>query len=1002
MTTNLNSTSPLISPSLIESRTQEIGRELLHELRKQNRTSLAGWLNDQITALTLRDENLKVELFRFVDTLPALQTPHAVAEHIHEFAARPNLPLPRSAKKLLHFTHNAVAEHLMSQVAQEATSLMARRFIAGANAREAASAITRLRHASIAFTVDLLGEAVISDSEAQTYQERTLQLLEGLCDLADSWTENEQIDFASFGRVPKVNLSIKLTSLFARFDPMAADESAEEVKKRLRPLLQLAQARGAFINFDAEQYRFRDLTHRVFTEILSEDEFRDWPDCGIVVQAYLRDSEDDLRRLIEWAKRRAAPVWLRLVKGAYWDYETVIAAQHGWPVPVFQDKDQTDANYEHLTALLIENRDYVRPAIATHNVRSAAYALSLIEAHHLPLRTVEFQALYGMGDTIARVLSARGERVRLYVPVGELLPGMAYLVRRLLENTSNDSFVRHVWHDHSHDDELLARPVPLEVRDFPVGQVGTSFRNEPETNFDHTANQALMRGALGTVEKRLGESVPLLVNGQVEEAAHIKERRDPSDNSRLVARVHYANEIQTRRAIDAAAQAFPGWRDTPVETRFALLRDVAAYFRKHRLAIAAWQVYEVGKPWREADADVAEAIDFCEFYTREMQRLAHPHRRDLPGEWNEMIYEPRGVAAVIAPWNFPLAILTGMSVAALVTGNTVVIKPSEQSSRTAWCLMEALQSAGAPPGVVNFVPGEGEVVGRFLVNDLRVATFAFTGSKAVGLEIIKAAANVRPGQSEIKRVIAEMGGKNAVIVDEDADLDEAVQGVLYSAFGYAGQKCSAASRVICVGDVYEPFCRRLADAVRSIRFGAAHDPATQLGPVVDEMAQKRILEYIEIGKAESELLVLHKPPDDLKTQGQFVPAAVFANCPPKGRLCQEEIFGPVLAILPVKTLDEALKLADDSIYWLTGGFYSRSPQNIERARREFRVGNLYINRKTTGALVDKQPFGGHRLSGLGTKAGGPDYLLQFVTPRVITENVLRRGFAPELPSPAGE
>lgn len=984
----------------LEQRTKQIGRELLRELRRQNKTSLAGWLNDQIIAQTMRDENLKVELFRFVDTLPSLQTPRAVAEQIQQFANRPHLTLPPGAKKLLGWTHNAFAEYLMSGVAHQATELMAHRFIAGANAREAASVIERLRASHVAFTVDLLGEAVISEREAAHYQERNLQLLNGLCDRAENWPDDIQLDIAPFGRLPKVNVSLKLTSLFARFDPMAPDESSEETKKRLRPLLQVAKRRSAFINFDAEQYRYRDLTHRVFTEILGEDEFKNWPDCGIVVQAYLRDSEDDLRRLIEWAKRRQTPVWVRLVKGAYWDYETVLAAQNGWPAPVFQDKTETDANYEKLTAILIENWQHTRPAIATHNVRSAAYALALVEKNELKDRTIEFQALYGMGDAIARVLAARDQRVRLYVPVGELLPGMAYLVRRLLENTSNDSFVRHVWHDQANDEELLKIPTPAPYS--TKRDKGGNFQNAAATDFDRTINQAAMRGALQSIEKQLGASVKPFIKGQEQNAARIEERRDPSDTSKVVARVHYASNAQAQEAISAAHEAFPQWRNSSIETRAGLLRGVADYFRKHRLEIAAWQVYEVGKPWREADADVIEAIDFCEFYAHEMTRLNRPRRRDLPGEWNEMIYEARGVASIIAPWNFPLAILTSMATAALVTGNTVVIKPAEQSSRTAWCLIEALQKAGAPPGVVNFLPGQGEEIGPVLVNDARVTTIAFTGSEAVGLEIINRAAKVQSGQPEIKRVIAEMGGKNAIIIDEDADLDEAVMGVVFSSFGYAGQKCSAAARVICIGAVYEPFCRRLKDAVQTIRFGEAENPATQLGPVVDAAAQTRILQYIEIGKNEGELLVLHAPPDRLKERGYFVPAAVFRGCLPNGKLCQDEIFGPVLAVLHAKDLNEALILADDSIYSLTGGFYSRSPQNIDRVRREFRVGNLYINRKITGALVDKQPFGGHRMSGLGTKAGGPDYLLQFVNPRTITENVLRRGFAPEAPSPAGE
>jgi len=335
-------------------------------------------------------------------------------------------------------------------------------------------------------------------------------------------------------------------------------------------------------------------------------------------------------------------------------------------------------------------------------------------------------------------------------------------------------------------------------------------------------------------------------------------------------------------------------------------------------------------------------------------------------------------------------------VAALVAGNPVVIKPSEQSSRIGYFLMEALEAAGAPTGVANFLPGDGEEIGPTLVADPRVALIAFTGSRAVGLSILREANVVQPGQREIKRVIAELGGKNAVIVDEDADLDEAVLGVLASTVGFSGQKCSACSRVIVVGSAYEPFCTRLAEAVRSIRIGAAEDPATTLGPVVDAAARARIEEYVAIGHQEGRLLAEAPVPEALVDRGCYVPAAVFVDCPAEGRLCQEEVFGPVLAVLRAKDLDEALSIADDSLYALTGGLYSRSPKNIARVRREFRVGNLYINRKITGALVDRQPFGGARMSGVGSKAGGPDYLLQFLSPRTITESVMRRGFAPAM------
>jgi RHH-type proline utilization regulon transcriptional repressor/proline dehydrogenase/delta 1-pyrroline-5-carboxylate dehydrogenase len=468
---------------------------------------------------------------------------------------------------------------------------------------------------------------------------------------------------------------------------------------------------------------------------------------------------------------------------------------------------------------------------------------------------------------------------------------------------------------------------------------------------------------------------------------------NPSHFRQIVGRCGRATADHARRAVAAAKAAFPAWRDTEPAERAAYLRRAAEVLRRRRFELAAWQVHECAKQWREADADVAESIDYCEYYAREMLRLAEPRRWDLPGEENVYFYEPRGVTVVIAPWNFPLAILCGMTTAALVTGNTVVMKPAEQSSVIGAQLMEVFREVGLPAGVVNYLPGVGEEVGPVLVRHPDVAMIAFTGSKDVGLLINREAAQTSAEQEHVKRVLAEMGGKNAIIIDEDADPDEAVHGVTASAFGYQGQKCSAGSRVIVLEAIYDTFLNRLVEATRSLKIGPAEDPGNTVGPVIDEEARRRVLGYIEKGKREARL-VYGADVGELADEGYYVGPHIFADVPPEAAIAQEEIFGPVLAVIRAKDLTEALAIANGTRYALTGGLYSRSPGNIARVKREFRVGNLYINRKITGALVGRQPFGGFKLSGIGSKAGGPDYLLQFVLPRTITENTMRRGFAP--------
>jgi RHH-type proline utilization regulon transcriptional repressor/proline dehydrogenase/delta 1-pyrroline-5-carboxylate dehydrogenase len=987
--------------SAIEEReVQRIGKLLFSALGRRSIRDPQEIFSNLLMSLAMDNDARRVALLRFVDVLPTLKTSESLIRHLTDYLLQPDIPLPPIAERGLSFgTSIPLARPLLAGAVRTGVSVSARRFIAGPTAENAMASGKRLRSRSLAATFDLLGEAITSEAEAVAYQKQYMDLLPALTRQFAALPANDTLDNSPHGKIPRVNISLKLSCLTSRFDPMAASATSEAVKERLRPILSLARESRAFVNIDMEQNAFASITLRIFREILDEDEYRDWPDVGIVVQAYRKEAEEDLLALKEFSIRRGTPIWVRLVKGAYWDYETIIAAQKGLPVPVFERKTETDANYERLATILLENWRYIRPAFATHNVRSAAYVLSAASALNIPKRALEFQVLLGMGEPLGRALESQGQRVRVYVPFGELLPGMAYLVRRLLENTSNDSFLRGASQDSASIDLLLAPPQPYsgpldKFGSTSESSVKTGFRNEPETDFDLEQNQNRMLDALKRVKQKLGEAVPVIVDGHSELSITLTDRLDPSNAAQVASRISYATMAQANRAVAAAQAAFPSWRDVSVLERSALLRRTADILTRRRFEIAAWQVFEVGKPWRDADADVAEAIDFCRFYASEMERLAAPRLRDVPGETNVTIYDARGPAVIIAPWNFPLAILTGMSVAALVTGNPVVIKPAEQASRIGLFLVEALQEAGAPRGVVNFLPGIGEEVGPTLINHPDVALIAFTGSKAVGLSILHNASTVQPGQREIRRVIAELGGKNVIIIDEDADMDEAIQGALASAIGFAGQKCSACSRIIVIGSAYEPFCARFAEAVRSIIVGPAEDPATMLGPVVDSDAQSRILRYIEAGRNEGRLLAESPLSEALSASGAYVPAAVFVDCPMSGSVWQEEIFGPVIAVRHANSLTEALEHASNSEYALTAGFYSRSPQNISRVRNELRVGNLYINRKITGALVDRQPFGGLAMSGVGMKAGGSDYLPQFLNARTITESVLRRGFAP--------
>jgi RHH-type proline utilization regulon transcriptional repressor/proline dehydrogenase/delta 1-pyrroline-5-carboxylate dehydrogenase len=574
---------------------------------------------------------------------------------------------------------------------------------------------------------------------------------------------------------------------------------------------------------------------------------------------------------------------------------------------------------------------------------------------------------------------------------------MAYLVRRLLENTANESFLRQSFAEGVEVDRLLANPnerlADAEESSRPSTGAGDKARfvNEPAADFTRSEVRAAFPAALAEVRARLGRTYPLLIGGREVRTSDTLASVNPARPAEVIGHVCQAGREEIDQAVGAARAALPSWRDTSPRVRAACLFRAADLARKRIFNLAAWEILEVGKQWDQAHADVIEAVDFLEYYGREMLRLAGPHRMGrAPGELNQYLYQPKGLAAVIAPWNFPLAISCGMCSAAVVTGNCVLYKPAGVSAVVGYTLAELFRDAGLPRGVFNYLPGRGGLIGDYLVDHPEVSLIAFTGSMEVGLRIVDRAAKVHPGQMNVKKVIAEMGGKNAIIVDDDADLDEAVVQVLSSAFGYQGQKCSACSRVIVIEPIYEKFVRRLVEAAGSLKIGPAEDPATFLGPVIDESAQRKIRDYIEIGKGEGRLL-LHR---DGPGEGFYAPLAIVADIRPEHRLAQEEIFGPVLAVMKAGDFDEAIAWANSTRYALTGSVFSRSPRHLERARQEFRVGNLYLNRGCTGAMVERQPFGGSKMSGIGSKAGGPDYLLQFMDPRTVTENTMRRGFAP--------
>lgn len=971
----------------------KLGSEILSGKAESKSLFNKDWWYGKIMDLSMNSHSFKTQMFRFVDVLPYLKDNDDIAKHLKEYFSEGGSKMPSVFQMGANL--GSMAPGLLANSVRKNVSEMARLFITGETPEEALPKLEAGRNKNLAFTVDLLGEATLSEKEALEYQSRYLELIETLANKSQQWPDNPLLDSNHLGPIPKVNVSIKLSSMYSQVDVTAWEETQEVLIERVRPIFDLAIKKQVFINVDMEHYEIKDLTLEVFKKLLMMPEYKDYPHFGIVIQAYLRDSKKDTEDLVAFAKKRQIPFSIRLVKGAYWDAEVIHAKQNSWPIPVYTNKQESDANYEVCCELLLQNYKYIHLAVGSHNVRSLSYAIHKAEQLGLPKNAFELQMLYGMADGFKASLIEKGYRLREYATVGEMIPGMAYLVRRLLENTSNESFLRSKF-DKNLSTELLLKDPKVDLDETTDDPGLKGFVNEALLDFSKSKAREDFAHTLASVKSQLPiTNIPFAIAGEKISSGSKLERFSPNNTELKVCDFYTPSPEQVDQAIKSAEQAFPSWSLTPAQKRSEIINKLANLIEKHRLEIAALQVFEVGKAWAQADGDLTEAIDFCRYYAQDILQMNGQRVGSVPGETSTYHYVPKGVVGVIAPWNFPFAILTGMVAAALVTGNTVLIKPAEQSTATAYWLYKLLdQIPELPKDCFHFLPGLGEEIGAQIVSAPEVSMLAFTGSKAVGLSILEQAGKVLPGQKKVKTSVIEMGGKNSIIVDSDADLDEAVDGVLYSAFGFQGQKCSACSRVIVLPQNYDLFVERLVEAASSLEVRSAEDPKCYVGPVVDEDSYKRLNGVLK--RAQDSDATLAYQAQIQASKGYFVPPTIFTNVHPDSFLAQEEFFGPVLAVIRAQDIDEAIQIANNTEYGLTSGIYSRSPLNIDKAKALLEAGNVYINRSITGAMVDRHPFGGFKMSGLGSKTGGPDYLKQFVFPRVVTENTLRRGFSPDL------
>ncbi len=979
------------------------GKEMFTSIsgEKPSLFNKGAWMG-KVMDWSMSNESFKVQIFRFVDVFPSLTTPKLLSDHITEYFGSGNdMPKVLSTGAKLASAFGSIGGNMLNKFISNNIHEMAKQFIVGEKTDDAVKNIKKLRKEGFAAVVDVLGEATLSHKEADEYVQTYLDVIDALDKEQDSWAPLGKASGQSkedFGHAPKINVAVKPTATFCLANPQDFEGSVEGILVQVRRVCERVVKAKGFLCIDMESYKHKDIVIEVYKRLKLE--YKDYPHIGIVLQAYLKDIDNDVADIISWARKEGTQISIRLVKGAYWDYETVKAKQMGWEIPVYTVKADSDAAFERATYEILKNNDIVHYACASHNIRSISAVLEMAAELGVDESRYEFQVLYGMAEPVRKGILRVAGRVRLYCPYGDMVPGMGYLVRRLLENTANESFLRQSFAEEAQIERLLEDPIITAKRqkaEKPAKPVEKHeglgpFVNESMVDFTRKDHREIFPTEIANVRKNLGKTYPLYINGQNVNTTETIPSLNPANPDEVLGHVAQGGIAEVDMAIEAARNVFPTWRDTPAEKRAEYLVKAAAVARSRMYELCAWQVLEVGKQWDQAQADVSEGIDFLEYYAREMIRLSKAVRLgNAPGELNHYLYDAKGLAAVIAPWNFPFAISIGMVSAAIVTGNPVIYKPANLTGIIGHQLAEIFHEVGLPAGVFNYLPGRGSVMGDYLVEHKDISLVAFTGSMEVGLRILEKAGKTGPDQMNVKKVISEMGGKNAIIIDDDADLDECVPHVLYSAFAFQGQKCSACSRLIVLDTVYDRLIERLLEAAKAMLIGPAEDCAYAMGPVVDEAAQKNVLKYAELAKSEGTLLFESKIPD---SNGYYVPITIVGDITPEHRIAQEEVFGPVLSVMRARDFDHAIELANSTRFALTGGIFSRSPKNLDIARRKFRVGNLYINRNNTGALVERQPFGGARMSGVGTKAGGPDYLLHFMDPRVITENTMRRGFAP--------
>jgi RHH-type transcriptional regulator, proline utilization regulon repressor / proline dehydrogenase / delta 1-pyrroline-5-carboxylate dehydrogenase len=971
--------------------------DILYHLNKY-RPVLFERLSDIGLSLTAQYALLRIHLLKFLAILPSLDHDHkghtvkkilleSLRRLLHDSSEAKRLKKKGQDRALSsnliflisvgHFIAQYIPAYLLTSLIRSSVRMMARRFIAGESIDEAQKSFQEIFASGRDVTLDQLGELVVSESEADHYRDEVLKLIHGF---AQHITPGD----CNLAGINRAHVSIKVSALCSDFKPEAPERTYASVAPRLKEILLAAKDRQVFLNIDAEHYHYRDIVLMIYSRILLETpELRDFKSTGIVLQAYLRDASLHLDDILKLARQRGLNMPIRLVKGAYWDAETVEAQAHSYNAPQFLNKEETDLMFRQMIHRILEHGEHIQLCLASHNFADHCYAQATRSVNFPDAPVIEHQCLHMTYEALSSSLGKMGWATRNYVPIGSLIVGMAYLVRRIMENSSQVGVLT-IMRSHKkpaslegpesvHHEKILTRALARDIT-----------QEQPTEKFFNVAPvRTYIEGERGFVEQSLQrfrrESMGLDYKNAFETSGDWVEIFSSSDEKLMVGRVRFATATDAQKALDIVDQSVSHWwcSNAPDSwlKRVSTLTRAANLMLARRNDLSALIMMEAGKVLGEALGDVDEAIDFLNFYAREEAKLQHR------GEAHH-----RGPVAVISPWNFPLAIPCGMVSAALMAGNPVILKSAEQTPLIAQTLVDLLHEAGVPQSILIHLPGLGEQVGAPLVASPKIAGIIFTGSKTVGMMIANKAQSRLyhhpiSKQSYPVKVITEMGGKNAIIVTSSAELDETVAGILSSAFGHAGQKCSAASRVIVHKAVIDRLKERLKLAVLDLRVGAAFEFSTDINPLIAQEDRDRVRNAAQEAGVEAlnnggEVVIDRSLEDGLP--GFCVGPSVFL-LPKKQALkeeswAQKEVFGPFLHLIPVGNLDEALEVFNSTEYALTGGIFSQSQDEIDYLQAGMQCGNLYVNRNITGARVAIEPFGGFKLSGTGPKAGSKSYM----------------------------